>query len=307
MEQVSILLTAYNEGQGIRRVLDYLTENSDLINDVVIVSDACRDETEDIIVEWAKSDLPFPLSTFFNIERQGRATAIRQGLKNTQLDINVIFACDIKPLGNSLQNLLSYFKDQNVGAVTGHPTLNNGTSTIADCLSHIMWQSHDSVGYKTTLEGTFFHLNGEMYAIRKSALKNFEDYNGLAEDAMIGHCIYKQGHQVIWAEDVTYLMQYPSSLKEWLKIRKRCCYGRVELADKAGIKDYPFYELTHLEYIMNILKVSLSNWRFLLALPLGAMMELSCRCYYFLMYPYISKKKEKILQKLWEPSSETKW
>lgn len=307
MEKVSVLLTAYNEGQGIRRVLDYLDENSFLINDVVIVSDACNDETEDIITNWIKEGLPFPVVTFFNFERQGRAAAIRQGLEATQLDLNVIFACDIKPLDNSFQNLLAYFQDSKVGAVTGHPVLNNGTSTIADCLSHIMWRSHDSVGYKTTLKGTFFHLNGEMYAIRKSTLKNFEDYNGLAEDAMIGHCIYKEGYQVMWANDVTYLMQYPSSLKDWIKIRKRCCYGRVELADKTGIKDYPFYELTHLEYIMNILNVSLSNWRFILALPLGALLEISCRCYYFLMYPYISRKREKILSKLWEPSGETKW
>ena len=307
MEPVSVLLTAFNEGQGILRVLGYLEQYSVLINDVVIVSDACVDETENIIEKWIKGGLPFPVSTFFNSERQGRANAIRQGLEATQQDITVVFACDIEPLGLSFTNLLCYFLDPKVGAVTGHPTLTNGTSTIADCLCHIMWQSHDNIGEMTTEEGKFFHLNGEMFAIRKSTLKNFEDYNGLAEDAMIGHCIYKQGYQVVWARNVTYLMQYPSSLKDWIKIRKRCCYGRVELADKASIKDYPFYELTHLEYIMNILKVSISNWRFILALPIGALLELACRCYYFLMYPYISRKREKILSKLWQPSGETKW
>lgn len=307
MEPVSVLLTAFNEGQGIGRVLDYLEKNSALINDVVIVSDACKDETEDIILKWVEGGLPFPVAKFFNAKRQGRANAIRQGLEVTQKDINVIFACDIEPLGPSFQNLLAYFQDSKVGAVTGHPTLTNGTSTIADCLCHIMWQSHDNIGEMTTLEGKFFHLNGEMFAIRKTALKNFEDYNGLAEDAMIGHCIYKQGYQVMWAKDVTYLMKYPSSLRDWIKIRKRCCYGRIELADKAGIKDYPFYEIRHWEYIQNILSVSLSNWKFILVLPLGALLELACRFYYFIAYPYISQDREKILSKLWQPSEETKW
>lgn len=307
MEPVSVLLTAYNEGLGILRVLDYLEEYCDLINDVVVVSDACKDETENIILNWIEGGLPFSVSTFFNIERQGRAAAIRQGLEATKKDIVVIFACDIKPLDKSLQNLLTYFKDPNVGAVTGHPTLKNGTSTIADCLCHIMWQSHNNIGEMTTLEGNFFHLNGEMYAIRQSILKNFDDYNGLAEDAMIGHCIFKEGYQVVWARNVTYLMQYPSSLKEWIKIRKRCCYGRIELTHKAGIKDYPFYEIKHLEYIMNILKVSLSNWKFVLVLPIGAFIELVCRFYYLIMYPYISQKNEKILSALWQPSGETKW
>jgi len=307
MEPVSVLLTAYNEGLGIIRVLDYLEECSDLINDVVVVSDACEDETDDIVLKWVEGGLPFSVSTFFNSKRQGRAAAIRQGLGAVQKDIVAIFACDIKPLGKSLQNLLAYFKDPNVGAVTGHPTLNNGTSTIADCLCHIMWQSHDNIGEMTTTKGKFFHLNGEMYAIRKSILKNFEDYNGLAEDAMIGHCIFKEGYQVLWARNVTYLMQYPSSLKEWIKIRKRCCYGRIELVHKAGIKDYPFYEIKHLDYLMNILRVSLSSWKFILVLPIGAFLELVCRCYYFIMYPYISQEREKILSALWKPSGETKW
>jgi len=307
MEPVSVLLTAFNEGRGIIRVLEYLEKYGDLINDVVIVSDACKDETENIIVKWIEDGLSFPVSTFFNDERQGRANALRQGFKATQKDITVIFACDIKPLGKSFQNLVAYFQDPQVGAVTGHPTLNNGTSTIADCLCHIMWRSHDNVGETTTLEGKFFHLNGEMFAIRRSILKNFEDYNGLAEDAMIGHCIYKQGYQVLWARDVTYLMQYPSSLEDWIKIRKRCCYGRIELVHKAGIKDYPFYEIKHHEYLWNILKVSLSNWKFILVLPLGAFIELACRFYYLIMYPHISQEREKLLSKLWQPSEETKW
>lgn len=307
MEPVSVLLTAYNEGQGIGRVLNYLEENSDLINDVVIVSDACKDETEDIIVKWIEGGLQFPVATFFNTERQGRANAIRQGLEATQMNITVIFACDIKPLGNSFQNILAYFQDPNVGAVTGHPTLTNGTSTIADCLCHVMWQSHDNIGELTTSEGKFFHLNGEMFAIRNSTLKNFGDYNGIAEDAMIGHCIYKKGYKVLWARDVTYLMQYPSSLEEWIKIRKRCCYGRIELAHKAGIKDYPFYEIKHWEYISNIINVCLSNWKFMLVLPIGALLEMACRLYYFIMYHYISQDREKLLLKLWQPSEETKW
>jgi len=305
MESVSVILTTFNDGAGIRRVLNYFDENAELIHDLVIVSDECKDETEDTIENWMLESKSFQVDFTSRRDRHGRADAIRYGLKKTKRDITIIFAGDIKPMKDALRNLISYFESPLVGGVTGHPILLNGSRTIADCLSHIMWKSHDNVGRITTLNNSFFHLNGEIFGIRKTALKGFEDYNGLADDAMIGYCIYKNGYRVIWADDVEYLMQYPESLIQWLKIRKRCCYGRVDLMHKTGLLDYPFYELSHSEYMVNILRCSMEKGRYLLALPLGAMLEVLCRIYYLLKYPTI--QEDTLFSCLWQPASETKW
>jgi len=303
MENVSVCLTVYNEGRGIQRVLNYLETQQKIINDVIIVSDACKDETDSLIHGWMK-DSPIDLIRFIQRPtRPGRADAIRECLRWSKHDLNVIMAGDIQPLPESMKNLLRYFRNKKVGAVTGHPILLNGHKTVADYLAYLMWMSHDKVGEIETLKGQFFHLNGEMFAIRKSVLNNYDGYNGIAEDAMIGAMIRREGYRVLWAKDVSYYMRYPSSLREWIKIRCRCCFARVDMWKKHGFQDYPYYELSHAEYFYNILMCVNRSVKGVLAFLVGAPLEALIRLYYMQTYP----KKRDLLKDLWNPAEETKW
>lgn len=286
-----------------QRVLDYLPQFSDLIEDVAVVSDACRDETDELVSKWCSIQHGFTKVFISRPERHGRADAIRLCLSQTRCDVNVIMAGDIKPLQHSFSNLVDYFEDPDVGGVTGHPVLVNGTRSIADCLSHVIWESHDASGEYLSREGTFFHLNGEMFGIRKSALKGFDGYNGIAEDAMMGYLIKQAGYKVLWVGDVEYYMRYPSSLLEYVKIRKRSCYGRNELAVKANITDYPYYELSHSQYFCNVLKIALSSPKMGLSLMVGVPIELLCRLY----YRVVPVGDIELLKRLWQPAGETKW
>lgn len=305
LENVSIVLTVYNEGKGVLRVLRYLDSMARYFDELIIVSDACKDDTDRLIKAWFDNGRrPFKIIVSFRKHRYGRANAIRHGLAQTKNDLVVFFAGDIQPFPLSLPNILAYFQDQRVGAVSGHPTLLNGDETLADNLSRLMWESHDRVGELTSKQGTFFHLNGEIYAIRKHLLQGFEDYDSIAEDCMIGYLIFKTGYRVLWAKNVTYYMMYPRSLGDWLNIRKRCCFGRIDFAKKNLIPDYPFYELSHSEYLVNILKIAFMSWKRLLALPLGAFIEIICRIYYTITYDACNKD---LLNRLWQPSIETKW
>lgn len=303
VEKVSVCLTLYNEGKGIQRILNYLDSQESLIDEVIIVSDACKDDTDDIVREWMRKFKCFDKSFIIRSKRYGRADAIRKCLSLSRNDLNVIFAGDIDPLPKALRNLLHYFKSCKVGAVTGHPILLNGYRTVADFLSHLMWTSHGRVGRIQTVKGTFFHLNGEMFCIRKKGLGCFENYNSLAEDAAIGLTIFRNGFKVLWAEDVTYFMKYPSNLSDWVKIRKRCCYGRIDLWKNYSLEKYPYYELSHPEYLLNILKCTHKSVRGVLSLMLGACLESLIRIYYATTF----FKKRNLLDSLWIPAKDTKW
>lgn len=305
-KNVSVILTVYNEEKGILRVLEYLEGQHQHFEDLVIISDNCVDNTNSIIDSWIRHKKPFQVLFITRNKRLGRADAIRLALKTTKHNLTVILAGDILPLNDSLANLIAYFNDPNIGAVTGHPILLNQERTIADCLSLIMWKSHNQVGYLTTLKKTFFHLNGEMFAIRKHIIQDkaqWLNYNSIAEDAFIGYLIQKSGYQVVWSPKVKYYMTYPSSIREWLQIRKRCCYGRIELSRIAKLKDYPYYELTHSEYVINVLTQAWRDPRKLFSLFVGVPLEILCRVYYSL----VPVNKKQVLEKLWNPASETKW
>lgn len=302
MEKVSVCLTLYNEEKGIRRVLEYLDSRAALIDEVIIVSDNCRDRTDEIVMKWIHQTKMRRLFIQRN-KRNGRADAIRECLKASRNDLTVFLAGDISPINFSFVNLLSYFTDPEVGAVTGHPVLINEKKTLADYLSFLIWRSHDSIGKKQTENGSFFHLNGEMFAIRKHCLSGFDHYNGLAEDALMGALIRRNGFKVLWAHDVTYLMKYPSSLMEYLKVRKRCCYGRVELWQLCNLPDYPFYEVSHPEYLVNVIKSCDSSLRGALALFFGGAAEILIRVY----YKFTAHRKRKLFDELWNPAEGTKW
>lgn len=299
----SACLTLYNEGLGVKRMLDYIETHAKMIDDLIIVSDDCHDSTDSIVETWANQHHPFKVSFFQRSKRLGRASAIRLCLKNSLNDINIILAGDIEPIGNAFEDLLGYFKDPNVGAVTGHPLLLNGEKSIADCLSHIIWDSHDEIRRIKNQEGTLFHLSGEVFAIRKSALKGFDNYLGLVDDAMIGYLIHESGYRVVFADNVRYKMQYPSTLKGYLNVRKRCCYGRIELARIAKITDYPYYEISHSQYLINILKTVKGKPLRLLSLAPGISIESLCRIY----YQFKHLKNNDLYAKLWQPAIDTKW
>jgi cellulose synthase/poly-beta-1,6-N-acetylglucosamine synthase-like glycosyltransferase len=298
---VSVLLTLYNEEKGVRRVLNYLSSQTDIFQELLIVSDNCHDATDEICAKWLEST-DIPSKTFITRhERHGRGDAIRLGLTQAANDLCVIMAGDINPEKQSLGNLVRYFRNPRVGAVTGHPVLLNGYRTIGDCLCHLMWESHDNVGEKTTREGIFFHLNGEMFAVRKHFLEGAE-FNCLNEDSMIGYIVKSRGGNVKWARDVQYEMMYPHGFWEWVKIRKRSCYGRIELIRKTGLKAYAFYELKHSDYVGNVWRIAVHSPKLLASLAVGAPMELLLRLHYQVSSPIPLSHS-----KLWQPASQTKW
>lgn len=302
MEKVSVCLTLFNEEKGISRVLKYLDSQAALIDEVIIVSDACVDQTDKIVMDWVHHT---DLTSLFiqRNKRNGRADAIRECLKASNNDLNVFLAGDISPVGSSFSNLLQYFVDPEVGAATGHPVLINKKKTLADYLSFLIWSSHDAIGQKQTERGLFFHLNGEMFAFRKHCLSGFDFYNGLAEDALIGALIKRNGFKVLWAPDVTYHMKYPCELLEYLKVRKRCCYGRVDLWQLCNLQDYPFYEISHPEYLITVLGSCDPSIRGALALLFGAAAEILIRIY----YRFTFHRKRNVFDDLWNPAGGTKW
>jgi len=299
----SVVLTLYNEEKGLQRVLDYLSTQREIIDEVIAISDACHDGTNEILLKWYDREDQFKKSITLRESRYGRGNAISLGLSHSRNDLCIIMAGDMQPLSKSLPNLLQYFKDPRVGAATGHPILLNSYRTIGDCLSHVMWKSHNQVGETTTEEGRFFHLNGEMYGIRKSALKQGDFYNCLNEDNMIGYLIKRNGFLVMWAKDVQYFMRYPSGFWEWLKIRKRSCYGRIELVRRTHLKQYGFYELQSRDYILNVWRIGVSNLRFFASLIIGVPTEFLVRSYYRVM----NRDLESPFTELWQPAAETKW
>lgn len=299
----SICLTVYNEEKGIQRILDYLNSQIQFVDDVVIVSDGSIDNTNKIVEKWLDNSPLNHITFIVNSLRLGRATSIRLGLSKTFNDLTVILSGDIQPEPNSLSNIILYFKDSKVGLVTGKAVLLNTHKSIVDCLSHIIWETHNQSREVLSKKGEVIHASGDLLALRKSALKGFDDYRGIVEDAALGLIVNRNGFKTLFASDVEYKVLYPTTIKDYIKTRKRCCYGRVELSRKFGLSGNTFYELSRKEYVINLVKATHFKVRNLLSLCFGVPIEVLARFYYSIK----QVDEKKVLKELWQPTTSTKW
>ncbi|HZQ78250.1 MAG TPA: glycosyltransferase family 2 protein [Acidimicrobiia bacterium] len=90
--RVSVVVTAYNEGQGIVACLDRIFEAVSLPCEVLVVYDA-PDDTTAKFVEWYAEQEPRVLPTL-NTYGRGPARAIRYGIDHARADVVVVTMAD---------------------------------------------------------------------------------------------------------------------------------------------------------------------------------------------------------------------
>lgn len=89
---ISVIVPAYNEEKGIRRVLDVLLK-ADFLTKIIVIDDGSRDKTKEIVQRYCKLDNRIELC---EQERNlGKGQAIHTGLLLTDADIIVTLDADL--------------------------------------------------------------------------------------------------------------------------------------------------------------------------------------------------------------------
>jgi len=96
-EQVSVIITAYNERKNIQRVLDRVSI-CDFIDEIVVVDDGSIDKTADIVSRYSRVKL-IKLKT-----NQGKGAAIVAGINSASHDLLLFLDADL--LGLTRDHLL---------------------------------------------------------------------------------------------------------------------------------------------------------------------------------------------------------
>jgi len=90
--RVSIIVTAYNEGDGITEYLDRLVESVNLPCEVLVVFDSPEDTTAPWVEKYARADAR--VIPTLNSYGPGPARAIRSGFDHAQADVIVVTMAD---------------------------------------------------------------------------------------------------------------------------------------------------------------------------------------------------------------------
>lgn len=220
---ISILITAYREaatvGQAIEAFLPQMPPSSELL---VVCPDT---ETTAVVHQYAQKypqirHIPEP-------EQRGKPAALNLGLQAAQGNLVVFSDGDVVIGDGALEQLLSPFSDEKVGAVTGRPFSSSPRSTMLGYWSHLLVEGAHQTRQKRDAAGEFLLCSGYLFAARRHLIPSIPE-DALAEDAVISHRIAEQGLRIRYTPKADVYVKYPTSYADWLRQKVRSAGGYAQ-------------------------------------------------------------------------------
>ena len=150
MLSITIGVCAYNEEKNIEKLLRSLshqkTDDGIIIQEIIVVSSACRDRTDDIVRSFMKKDKK--IRFFTQEKREGKASAVNIILSNAVGDIIVLAGADIILPHGTINKLVLPFYETNIGMTGGHPVPVDSKKTFIGFTSHLLWELHHKLALR---------------------------------------------------------------------------------------------------------------------------------------------------------------
>ena len=222
----SVGVTAYNEENNIGPLLDALLQqhlHQVRISEIIVVASGCTDNTVPIIQEYAASNPQIRL--FVQAKREGKTAAINVFLANATEDICVLESGDTLPHEDAVEHLVRMFTDPTVGMTGAHKVPVNTPDQIVGLFTHLRLR----LEHQLCLE---IPRLGEMIAFRKVFDRIPPDV--AMDEAFVEALVIKRGMSVRYAPDAVVYNTGPTSIKEFVRQRRRNHAGHLYLKSKYG-------------------------------------------------------------------------
>lgn len=222
----SMGIMAYNEEANIGRLLEaVITQKFKevTLTEIVVVASGCTDDTETVVLEWAKRDSRIRLVS--QEKRMGKASAINDYLPKAQEKILVLCSADLLPEPEAIERLVAPFADPELGMTSSRPVPVNDASQFMGYAAHMLWGLHHAINMKS-------FKAGEMIAIRKI----FEriPYHTAVDEASMEPVIRGQGYQAQYVPSAIVYNKGPETLADFLRQRRRIYAGHLAVRDTLG-------------------------------------------------------------------------
>lgn len=224
---VSIIVPAYNEEITALKTIRSLLNIEYPQFEIIFIDDGSKDETYNMVNE-AYGD--HPLVTVLTKPNGGKASALNWGIGKAQYDFVVCIDADTQLKNDAIYQLMTYFTDDEIGAVAGTVKVGNENNIIT------RWQSIEYITAQNMDRRAFDLINsitvvpGAIGAFRKSAVAKAGGFTSdtLAEDCDLTMRILKSGYIVRNAAESIAYTEAPETLNGLLKQRFRWSFGVIQ-------------------------------------------------------------------------------
>ena len=217
---ISVIITAYKEHRTIGRAIEAFLAN-DLGKDYEIIVSAPDKETLDVVHTYAKKNKR--IKTIVD-EGKGKPAALNMVFKKAKGDILVLTDGDVYVGDNSINLILEKFKDEKIGAVSGHPVSLNSRKKMLGYWSHVLAGVADLRRKIAVRDGKRFFCSGYLFAMRKGLVDEIPTET-LSDDGYMSLLVYKKGYKLDYSPNSLVYIQYPTNFSDWIIQKRRSAGG----------------------------------------------------------------------------------
>jgi peptidoglycan-N-acetylglucosamine deacetylase len=250
---VSIIVPGYNEEVTAIKTIESLLKTQYPSFEIIFIDDGSKDKTLEIVTNAYAGH---PLVKVLTKPNGGKASALNFGINHAKNDFVVCIDADTQLKDDAIYQMMSYFTDEEIGAVAGTVKVGNEINMIT------RWQSIEYITAQNMDRRAFDLINsitvvpGAIGAFRKSAIYRAGGftYDTLAEDCDLTMRILKQGYVVKNCDNAIAFTEAPETLNGLLKQRFRWSFGVMQSfwknKDALFNKKYRFFGMVGMPNIL---------------------------------------------------------
>lgn len=255
---IDFVIPSFNGKYLLKKHLPQVFKNSDFLNKVIIIDNGSTDGT----VDWLKETYP-QVIIVKNESNLGFTKPINQGVAVSTAQFIVLLNNDVRPEQGYLKNILNFFKDEKVFAVS----FNEDGSSWPE----VKWDGKIQFtrGENKTKPHFSAWASGGSAIFRRSIWDKLGGLNEIYapfywEDIDIGYRAWKMGYKVIWDNDSIVYHEHESTAKKidpkylsLIKQRNELLFNWINIKDKDLINSHRRFLFSHILKHPGYLKVFL--------------------------------------------------
>jgi len=221
--QCSVGVLAYNEASNIGNLLQALLDQKlDMveIKEIIVVSSASSDGTDDIVKEYAKKNKK--ISLISESERRGKSAAINKFIKATSSEILIIESGDTIPAPDTVEKMVIPYFNEKIGMTGGRPVPENSEDNFVGYCVNLLWRLHDRMARMSP-------KLGEMVTFRK--IFDSIPEKSAVDEASIEAIIREENLELKYVPEAVIHNKGPENMKDFIKQRRRIASGHIWLEE----------------------------------------------------------------------------
>lgn len=226
---VSFVVPAYNEGKTIQETIEHIFDiDYKYIKQVIVVNDCSTDNTQEVLQKLKKKYKKLVvINNKVNLGNAARAQNV--GLKKATGDLIAIVDADSFPAKNSLKEMVGWFDDPKVGAVTV-PVLARNKNKFIEKIQALEYVAISFGRKLLEYVDAIYVTPGPLALYRKEALLGIGgfDENNMTQDIEATWNITSRGWERKMSLSTNVTSQVPDKWGVWWKQRRRWNIGGLQ-------------------------------------------------------------------------------